>query len=214
MAKTSPIFLLINPPLIQSFKICSFPHLTIRENIAYRNCDRQTVRKCNKKRSGENACPHPNAISANKLPDQISGGQNNASPSPGSQVNNPQVLLLDEPFSAHDLNFVKRFFLTSTKFMTKWGSLPVRHPRPNGSMAVSDRSASYTKATLNRSAVPCKSMRHLKAVFVADFIGDTNFLDGTVAEMVHKDYSLIELDHFPNVLCFNDKQLSVEIPSI
>lgn len=76
-------------------------------------------------------------------------------------------------------------------------------------MAVSDRMAVLHKARLEQIGTPMEIYESPKSSFVADFIGDTNFLDGTVSEMVQKEYSLLTLVNFPNVLCFNDKQLSV-----
>jgi spermidine/putrescine transport system ATP-binding protein len=43
--------------------------------------------------------------------------------------------------------------------------------------------------------------------FVAAFIGDTNFLEGKVAEIVSGDYCRLEVDGFPGIVCFNDKQI-------
>ncbi len=42
---------------------------------------------------------------------------------------------------------------------------------------------------------------------MAAFIGDTNFFEGEVAEIVAGDYCRLEIDGFPGIVCFNDKQI-------
>ncbi len=82
----------------------------------------------------------------------------------------------------------------------------------NEAMAVSDRIAILHKGKLEQIGTPVQLYEAPNSSFVAAFIGDTNFLDGWVAEQQLKEYSLLSIENFPPVLCFNDKQLSVGDP--
>ena len=76
-------------------------------------------------------------------------------------------------------------------------------------MAVSDRIAVLHHGKPEQIGSPIQLYESPISSFVAAFIGDTNFFDGRVISKVTNDYSLLEMENFPNILCFNDKQISV-----
>jgi spermidine/putrescine transport system ATP-binding protein len=187
-----------------------FPHLSIWENIAF-------GLRLAKKRESEISNEVDRMLHliqmtehAHKFPEQISGGQKQRVAIARALVNKPQVLLLDEPLAALDLKLRQKMLLDLDQIHDEVGItfLFVTHDQTEA-MAVSDRICILQRGQVEQIGTPMQIYETPKSSFVADFIGDTNFLDGTVAEMIEKDYSLIKLDDFPNILCFNDKQLAV-----
>lgn len=187
-----------------------FPHLTIWENIAF-------GLKVAKKSSHEIKTEVERMLhlilmtdQAYKTPDQISGGQKQRVAIARALVNKPRVLLLDEPLAALDLKLRQKMLLELDLIHDEVGItfLFVTHDQTEA-MAVSDRIAVLHKGRLEQIGSPMEVYEAPKSSFVAAFIGDTNFLDGIVAEKISREYSLLKIEDFPDVLCFNDKQLSV-----
>src|SRR5207244_9402766 len=79
-------------------------------------------------------------------------------------------------------------------------------------MAVAERIAVLHHGAVEQIGTPMQLYEAPKSSFVAAFIGDTNFFDGKVVEKVSKEYSLLEVENFPPILCYNDKQISVGEP--
>jgi len=190
-----------------------FPHLTIWENIAFglRIANRSEAEI---KREVEHMLTLIQMTDhANKLPDQISGGQKQRVAIARALVNHPQVLLLDEPLAALDLKLRQKMLLDLDRIHDEVGItfIFVTHDQTEA-MAVSDHIAVLHKGRIEQIGTPIEIYEAPKSSFVADFIGDTNFFNGIVAETVQKDYSLVKIDNFPQVSCFNDKALSVGDP--
>lgn len=187
-----------------------FPHLTIWENIAFglriaKRTPAEIKAEVQRMLQLIQMSDH-----AHKYPDQISGGQKQRVAIARALVNHPQVLLLDEPLAALDLKLRQKMLLDLDRIHDEVGItfIFVTHDQTEA-MAVSDRIAVLHKGQVEQIGTPIEIYEAPKSPFVADFIGDTNFLDGTVAERVQKDYSLFQLENFPRVLCFNDKAMSI-----
>ncbi|MCE5316682.1 MAG: ABC transporter ATP-binding protein, partial [Parachlamydia sp.] len=146
---------------------------------------------------------------AHKMPDQISGGQKQRVAIARALVNHPQVLLLDEPLAALDLKLRQKMLLELDLIHDKVGItfVFITHDQTEA-MAVSDRIAILHQGRLEQIGTPMEIYEAPTSSFVADFIGDTNFLDGVVVEKVKQDYIRLQIPEFPSVLCFNDKQLT------
>lgn len=197
--------------VFQSYAL--FPHLTVWDNIAF------GLRIA--KRSNEYIKKEVEAMlaliqmeeHAYKKPEYISGGQKQRVAIARALVNRPRVLLLDEPLAALDLKLRQRMLLELDLIHDEVGItfLYVTHDQ-NEAMAVSDRIAILNKGKLEQIGTPVELYEAPKSSFVAAFIGDTNFLDGWVAEQQLQEYSLLSIEDFPAVLCFNDKQLHVGDP--
>ncbi|WP_044882449.1 ABC transporter ATP-binding protein [Neochlamydia sp. EPS4] len=187
-----------------------FPHLNIWENIAF---GLRVAKRSQKEIDFEvDRMLHLIQLKelAYKMPDQISGGQKQRVAIARALINKPRVLLLDEPLAALDLKLRQKMLLELDLIHDEVGItfLFITHDQTEA-MAVSDRIAVLRQGSLEQIGTPIELYEAPKSSFVAAFIGDTNFLDGHVAEKVSHDYSLLTLDNFPNVLCFNDKQLNV-----
>ncbi len=187
-----------------------FPHLSIRENIAFGlRVAKRPEREIKVEVDSMLQLIQLSDI-AHKMPDQISGGQKQRVAIARALINKPRVLLLDEPLAALDLKLRQKMLLELDLIHDEVGItfLFVTHDQTEA-MAVSDRIAVFQKGRVEQIGTPIELYEAPKSSFVAAFIGDTNFLDGHVSEKVSNEYSLLTLDNFPNVLCFNDKQLNV-----
>jgi spermidine/putrescine transport system ATP-binding protein len=186
-----------------------FPHLTVRQNIAFgptiAKKDPEFIRtEVDKLLKLIQMEQH-----ADKWPDEISGGQKQRVAIARALINRPKVLLLDEPLSALDLKLRQKMLLELDLIHDEVGItfLYITHDQTEA-MAVSDQIAVIHKGRIEQVGKPSELYESPKSSFVAAFIGDTNFLDGRVDVTVAKDYSLLKIEGFPSVLCFNDKQLS------
>jgi spermidine/putrescine transport system ATP-binding protein len=74
-------------------------------------------------------------------------------------------------------------------------------------MSLSDRIAVMNHGVIEQVGTPAEIYEAPRSSFVAAFIGDTNFFDGRVTEVVGGDYSRVAIEGFPDVLAFNDKQI-------
>lgn len=186
-----------------------FPHLTIWENIAFglriaKRPEKEIEAEVERMLVLIQMTAH-----AHKRPDQISGGQKQRVAIARALVNHPQVLLLDEPLAALDLKLRQKMLLELDLIHDKVGItfVFITHDQTEA-MAVSDRIAILHQGRLEQIGTPMEIYEAPTSSFVADFIGDTNFLDGVVVEKVQQDYIRLQIPEFPSVLCFNDKQLT------
>ena len=74
-------------------------------------------------------------------------------------------------------------------------------------MSLSDRIAVMDAGRIEQVGTPAEIYESPRTSFVAAFIGDTNFFEGEVAEIVDGEWSRLRIEGFPDVLCFNDKQI-------
>ncbi len=192
--------------IFQSYAL--FPHLTVYENIAFglRVAKRP---KAEIRREVEQMLRLIQMEDqAHKRPDQISGGQKQRVAIARALINKPQVLLLDEPLAALDLKLRQRMLIELDLIHDEVGItfLYVTHDQGEA-MSLSDRIAVMNSGKIEQLGTPAEIYEAPKSSFVAAFIGDTNFFEGKVARTLFKDYSILQIDGFPEVLCFNDKQL-------
>ncbi len=187
-----------------------FPHLTVRENIAFglriaRRPETEIRSEVNRMLALTQMDEH-----ADKKPHQISGGQKQRVAIARALINKPDVLLLDEPLAALDLKLRQRMLLELDQIHDRVGItfLYVTHDQGEA-MSLSDRIAVMNNGRIEQLGTPAEIYEAPNSSFVAAFIGDTNFFDGTVQAAPATDYCRLQIDGFPEVLCFNDKTKSV-----
>jgi len=192
--------------IFQSYAL--FPHLTVRENIAFGPRTAKWPRTRIASELEKMLVLTQMVEHADKKPDQLSGGQKQRVAIARALINKPQVLLLDEPLAALDLKLRQRMLIDLDAIHDEVGItfLYVTHDQGEA-MSLSDRIAVMNSGRIEQIGTPSEIYEAPRSSFVAAFIGDTNFLKGTVAEFPEPDYSIVQIDGFPPVRCFNDKRM-------
>lgn len=185
-----------------------FPHMTVRENIAYglkiahrpkEFINKEVDRMLNMIQMQEHA---------NKKPSQISGGQKQRTAIARALVLRPSVLLLDEPLAALDLKLRQKMLLELSLIHDEVGITFIYVTHDQGeAMSISDRIAVMNNGRIEQIGTPAEIYEAPRSSFVAAFIGDTNFFDGKISKIVDSEYCTLTVPDLPPILCFNDKKL-------
>ncbi len=158
-----------------------FPHLTVFENIAF-GLRRRKVPEAEIRQRVADALElvHLPGYEARK-PNQLSGGQQQRVALARALVNRPNVLLLDEPLGALDLKLRQRLQLELKRIQAEVGItfVYVTHDQEEA-LTMSDRIAVMSAGRVEQLGTPEELYDKPATRFVADFIGRTNLLRGTV----------------------------------
>lgn len=155
-----------------------FPHLTIRENIAF-GLKLQKVKKAEIKERVENIIKLVKLEEhADKSPDQLSGGQKQRVAIARAIVNNPKVLLLDEPLGALDLKLRKEMQLELKQLQRELEItfIYVTHDQEEA-LTMSDRIVVMNKGRIEQVGTAHEIYERPQTKFVAQFIGETNLFE-------------------------------------
>ena len=167
-----------------------FPHLTIRENIAF-GLKLQKVKKAEIKERVENIIKLVKLEEhADKSPDQLSGGQKQRVAIARAIVNNPKVLLLDEPLGALVLKLRKEMQLELKQLQRELEItfIYVTHDQEEA-LTMSDRIVVMNKGRIEQVGTAHEIYERPQTKFVAQFIGETNlFEDVEILEKNGNDY--------------------------
>ena len=167
-----------------------FPHLTIRENIAF-GLKLQKVKKAEIKERVENIIKLVKLEEhADKSPYQLSGGQKQRVAIARAIVNNPKVLLLDEPLGALDLKLRKEMQLELKQLQRELEItfIYVTHDQEEA-LTMSDRIVVMNKGRIEQVGTAHEIYERPQTKFVAQFIGETNlFEDVEILEKNGNDY--------------------------
>ncbi len=119
---------------------------------------------------------------ASRSVDALSGGQQQRSAIARALVNEPEVLLLDEPLGALDLKLRKEMQLELKSMQQRLGItfLYVTHDQEEA-LTLSDRIAVFNNGNIEQIGTPNEVYNHSETDFVANFIGDINLLDDRIA---------------------------------
>jgi spermidine/putrescine transport system ATP-binding protein len=158
-----------------------FPHLDVGENIAF-GLRRRNVDKADIKRRVHEALDLVHLTGYEKRkPNQLSGGQQQRVALARALVNRPNVLLLDEPLGALDLKLRKQLQVELKRVQSEVGItfVYVTHDQEEA-LTMSDRIAVMNRGKVEQLGSPEELYEHPTTRFVADFIGTTNLLTGSV----------------------------------
>jgi spermidine/putrescine transport system ATP-binding protein len=116
-----------------------------------------------------------------RYPRQLSGGQQQRVALARAIVKTPNVLLLDEPLGALDLKLRKEMQLELKALQQKLGItfIYVTHDQEEA-LTMSDRIAVMSKGKVLQIGTPVEIYERPNCKFVADFIGTSNFMEGTI----------------------------------
>jgi spermidine/putrescine transport system ATP-binding protein len=161
-----------------------FPHRTVERNVSFGLEMQKVPKKEIESRVIE-------ALEMVRLPDlahrrprELSGGQQQRIALARALVNRPEVLLLDEPLGALDLKLRKAMQLELKQLQSQVGItfIYVTHDQEEA-LTMSDRIAVMNEGKVLQIGSPEEIYERPTTRFVADFIGETNFLDGVVEEI-------------------------------
>jgi spermidine/putrescine transport system ATP-binding protein len=161
-----------------------FPHMTIFENVAF-GLEMQKVPRAEIKTRVKEALEMVRLPQlAERKPRQLSGGQQQRIALARALVNRPQVLLLDEPLSALDLKLRKAMQLELKELQHQVGItfIFVTHDQEEA-ITMSDRIAVMSDGVVQQVGAPVEIYERPQNRFVADFIGETNFIEGEILEV-------------------------------
>ncbi len=159
-----------------------FPHLTATQNVMF-GLEMEGIDKTEARKRAEEALTmmRLTSVQFNRKPRQMSGGQQQRVALARALVKRPAVLLLDEPLGALDLKLRKdmQYELISMQKDLGITFIYVTHDQEEA-LTMSDRIAVMNQGKVLQIGSPEEIYETPATRFVADFIGETNFLTGTV----------------------------------
>ena len=155
-----------------------FPHLTVRENVAYGLKARKTPKKEMDERVAEALKLVQIEHLADRKPNELSGGQQQRVALARAFVIEPSVLLMDEPLSNLDAKLRVQMRTVIKKLQRRLGitTIYVTHDQEEA-LAISDRIAVMKDGNIMQIGTPNEIYAKPQNPFVAGFIGVSNFLD-------------------------------------
>jgi spermidine/putrescine transport system ATP-binding protein len=166
--------------VFQSYAL--FPHMTVAENVAFGLEMKRTPSVEIDKRVREALEMVRLDSFGSRRPRQLSGGQQQRVALARALVNSPEVLLLDEPLGALDQKLRKEMQLELKRLQERVGItfIFVTHDQEEA-LTMSDRIAVMSQGKVLQVGTPTQIYERPTCRFVADFIGEANFIDGTVS---------------------------------
>ncbi len=168
--------------VFQSYAL--FHHMTVFQNVAF-GLEMDGAGKDEiKKRVGHALEMVQLTGMDRRYPRQLSGGQQQRVALARAIVKTPDVLLLDEPLGALDLKLRKEMQLELKALQQKLGItfVYVTHDQEEA-LTMSDRIAVMSQGVVLQMGPPVEIYERPNCKFVADFIGTSNFLEGTVKSL-------------------------------
>ena len=163
--------------VFQSYAL--FPHMTVAENVAY-GLEQKRLPKAEIQRKVAEVLAMVRMDSFSKRrPRELSGGQQQRVAVARAIVNNPAVLLLDEPLGALDLKLRKEMQVELKQLHRRLGItfIYVTHDQEEA-LTMSDRIAVMNAGRIDQIDSPVEIYCRPRTRFVADFVGETNLLTG------------------------------------
>lgn len=184
--------------VFQSYAL--FPHMNIFENVAFGLKVKNVSENQIKARVSEMLKMVQLEGYENRMPNELSGGQKQRVAIARAVINNPKVLLLDEPLGALDLKLRKQMQLELKQLQRKLGItfIYVTHDQEEA-LTMSDRIVVMNKGVIEHVGTPAEIYEKPRTKFVANFIGETNLFEGTILEKGEDRY-LINKDAGEEIL--------------
>ena len=170
-----------------------FPHLNVAENIGYGLKLKKVPKSEIKKKVSQMLELVQLEGYEKRKPSELSGGQKQRVAIARALVNNPKVLLLDEPLGALDLQLRRAMQIELKHLQKKLGItfIYITHDQEEA-INMSDRIAVMRDGRIEQIGTPDEIYNHPKTSYVATFVGNANILHG-VAESIQGQNAIVKI---------------------
>jgi iron(III) transport system ATP-binding protein len=168
--------------VFQSYAL--WPHMTVAENVAFGLKEQKLPKADIKTRTSEALAAVHMGEYATRKPNQLSGGQQQRIALARALVVRPHCLLLDEPLSNLDAKLRNEMRLEIRRVCKDYQltTVYVTHDQKEA-LSVADRLAVFDKGRVLQVGKPQEVYRRPQTRFVANFIGEANFIEGKVIDI-------------------------------
>ena len=172
-----------------------FPHMNVAENIGYGLKLRKVPRGEIKKKVAQMLELVQLEGYEKRKPSELSGGQKQRVAIARALVNNPKILLLDEPLGALDLQLRRAMQIELKHLQKKLGItfIYITHDQEEA-INMSDRIAVMRDGRIEQIGTPDEIYNHPKTSYVATFVGNANILHG-VAESIQGENAIVKIEN-------------------
>ncbi len=161
-----------------------FPHMTVAQNIAYGLKIKKMPKSDIKRKVQEMLSLIQLDEYGKRMPSELSGGQKQRVAIARALVNNPKVLLLDEPLGALDLQLRRQMQIELKAMQKEMGItfIYITHDQEEA-INMSDRIVVMKNGKFSQIGTPEEIYSNPKTDFVARFVGESNIVSGEIMEM-------------------------------
>lgn len=160
-----------------------FPHMNVRDNVAYGLMIKGEGKRERREKAEELLDLVKLGGFGDRKPGQLSGGQRQRVALARALINQPRVLLLDEPLGALDLKLREQMQVELKALQRRLGItfVFVTHDQEEA-LSMSDRLAVFNEGKIAQLGRPEEVYEHPATPFVADFVGTANLITGALAK--------------------------------
>lgn len=182
-----------------------FPLMSVEDNIAFGLKMKNVLKDEIKRRVNEMLeLVHLEGYGKRK-PSELSGGEQQRVSIVRGLINNPKVLLLDEPLSALDLKLRKKMQVELKQLQKKLGItfIYVTHDQDEA-LSMSDRIIVLKNGNIEQIGSPTEVYEKPNSLYVADFLGDANIFKGKIVECTSSK-SLVSINGYSTFYIDNNE---------
>ena len=187
-----------------------FPHMNVAENIGYGLKLRKVPRGEIKKKVAQMLELVQLEGYEKRKPSELSGGQKQRVAIARALVNNPKILLLDEPLGALDLQLRRAMQIELKHLQKKLGItfIYITHDQEEA-INMSDRIAVMKDGRIEQIGTPDEIYNHPKTSYVATFVGNANILHGA-AERIQGENAIVKIGNDRVIVKLETSQQNTE----